>query len=200
MGITSKRITLIAVILAITCAGFFTARADGAKDKVIECIPDPAPLAMPKERCMDKPYPGTVEWTKDIDARQLSRVGVAPENRKEESVSDDSPIVDERFASNKEDKKEIVINFTVPDSDKAPAPEKPGLVSDHIDHDIAPVIEPRIESSFIEELKPGTPAPGSVNNKGEVFDMVFGWVKPSAVINERARSDGDPNKMVGEMG
>lgn len=42
-------------------------------------------------------------------------------------------------------------------------------------------------------------APGSTNDKGQVYDPVFGWVTPSTVQQEVIGGDGDPNKMVGSM-
>lgn len=50
-----------------------------------------------------------------------------------------------------------------------------------------------------EPAAPGTPVPGSKNDKGQVYDIVFGWVTPSKTITEPITSDGDPNKMVGTM-
>ena len=44
------------------------------------------------------------------------------------------------------------------------------------------------------------PAPGSTNNNGEFYDPVFGWVKPGTVQQQEIDNEGDPNKMVGNMG
>ena len=44
-----------------------------------------------------------------------------------------------------------------------------------------------------------TPAPGSTNENGAVYDPVFGWVVPGQVEQTTSGSSGDPNKMVGDM-
>jgi len=41
--------------------------------------------------------------------------------------------------------------------------------------------------------------PGSMNDKGEVYDAAFGWIKPAEVIQEPIDSEGDPNKIIGNM-
>jgi hypothetical protein len=44
-----------------------------------------------------------------------------------------------------------------------------------------------------------TPIPGSVNERGEVYNAAFGWVMPSPTIAIYVDNDGDINKMVGNM-
>ena len=44
------------------------------------------------------------------------------------------------------------------------------------------------------------PAPGSTDGNGAYYDPVFGWVTPAEVIQSTIDSDGDPDKMVGNMG
>lgn len=46
---------------------------------------------------------------------------------------------------------------------------------------------------------PGAPQPENRNSNGEVFDPVFGWVRPGNSEQRPIDSDGDPNKMVGSM-
>ena len=44
------------------------------------------------------------------------------------------------------------------------------------------------------------PEAGSTNGNGAVYDPVFGWVIPGQVSQSTMDSEGDPNKMVGNMG
>ena len=48
--------------------------------------------------------------------------------------------------------------------------------------------------------KDETPAAGSTNENGAVYDPVFGWVVPGQVNQTTVDSGGDPGKMVGNMG
>ena len=93
---------------------------------------------------------------------------------------------------------EVVIHFTDPAPYKEPAPATQGT---------DPNNAPAQSSSSAHEQRSspppttssGTPAPGSKNASCEVYDPVFGWVKPGIVIQTEIDSDGDINKMVGSM-
>lgn len=97
---------------------------------------------------------------------------------------------------------EVVIDFT-PDGEelKTETPESPTAEGDTTDPSAPPTYAP-------EEIEPeptatpaqnSTPAPGSSNGNGAVYDPVFGWVVPGKVEQTPADSSGDPNKMVGDM-
>lgn len=47
--------------------------------------------------------------------------------------------------------------------------------------------------------EPPATEPAATQPAGAVYDPVFGWVVPSEVIQSTITSDGDPNKMVGNM-
>lgn len=47
--------------------------------------------------------------------------------------------------------------------------------------------------------EPPATEPAATQPAGAVYDPVFGWVVPSEVIQSTISSDGDPNKMVGNM-
>lgn len=47
--------------------------------------------------------------------------------------------------------------------------------------------------------EPPATEPAATHPAGAVYDPVFGWVVPSEVIQSTIISDGDPNKMVGNM-
>lgn len=95
-----------------------------------------------------------------------------------------------------ESESEVVIDFTPEGEDlKTESPEPPAAEGDPEDPSAPPTYAP-------EETKPAqdnTPAPGSTNENGAVYDPVFGWVIPSQVEQTTSDSTGDPNKMVGDM-
>ena len=59
---------------------------------------------------------------------------------------------------------------------------------------------PDTAPSSTDTGKGDTPAAGSTNENGAVYDPVFGWVVPGQVNQAAIDSSGDPNKMVGNMG
>lgn len=97
---------------------------------------------------------------------------------------------------------EIVIDFT-PASEvlKKETPEPPVAKGDVTDPSVHPTYAP--EETEPEPSAPpaqdDTPAPGSSNGNGAVYDPVFGWVVPGQVEQSPADSSGDPGKMVGDM-
>jgi hypothetical protein len=102
---------------------------------------------------------------------------------------------------------EVVIDFTdteKPETTPPPAPEGKTIKEDpgpqHPVNRAPDVTVPAATTSTTEAEASNTPAPGSSNGNGEYYDPVFGWVKPAEVIQSTVDSDGDPNKMVGNMG
>lgn len=96
----------------------------------------------------------------------------------------------------------VVIDFTPERGElKAGTPEPPTAEGDATDPSSPPTYTP-------EETEPGpaappaqdnTPAPGSSDGHGAVYDPVFGWVVPGQVVQSSTDSSGDPGKMVGNM-
>ena len=87
----------------------------------------------------------------------------------------------------------IMINFIDPESSyKEPPPKNPGT-----DFNEMPAHPPTATQSQADPNS-DKPIPGSVNEKGEVYDRAFGWVKPGGVMEIEIDSAGDPNKMVGK--
>lgn len=99
----------------------------------------------------------------------------------------------------KEDEQEIVIDFNDPAPIKDPAPSDPGTKQDEIEHSAVPTQSPSNDGVPQEKSADNNPAPGSTNEKGQIYDPVFGWITPANVVEKNIDSDGDPNKMVGEM-
>lgn len=98
-----------------------------------------------------------------------------------------------------ENENAVVIDFTDPSPAKADPPRTSGTNADQVDHDAVPVQTPSSDGKPQENPTTNTPAPGSTNGQGQVYDPAFGWITPAEVIQKSINSDGDPNKMVGDM-
>lgn len=104
-----------------------------------------------------------------------------------------------------ENDENVVIDFTPPQSSAvAEQPEPPEIPEGKTEvedpgpsHPVNP--DPAVTAPEPKPEQPNGPTPGSTNDKGQVYDPVFGWVTPSTVQQEVIDGDGDPNKMVGSM-
>lgn len=98
--------------------------------------------------------------------------------------------------------KTVVIDFTPtekPAETPPPAPEGKTVVEDPgPEHPVTPA--PEVTAPAPEIPASTEPVPGTDNGKGAVYDPAFGWVVPGGVNQSAVDSDGDPNKMVGNMG
>lgn len=113
---------------------------------------------------------------------------------------------------------ETVISFTPTkkmEETAPPAPEGKTILEDPgPEHPINPapettapaetpaVTEPTVTEPAATEpatAEPPATQPEFTQPAGAVYDPVFGWVVPSEVIQSTISSDGDPNKMVGNM-
>lgn len=99
---------------------------------------------------------------------------------------------------------ETVISFTPTkkaEETAPPAPEgKTILENPGPEHPINPA--PKETTSAPETpavTEPAATDPAAPQPADAVYDPVFGWVVPSEVIQSTITSDGDPNKMVGNM-
>lgn len=180
---TSK--AFIISILAVLCIGIAAACFIWGRDRPSEFTPDSVESQT------------TDEWkegTSSSESGSWSTPGSADgENKPEEEY----PKVVE------ETEDEVVVDFTPPkdkeDAEPPAAPEgKTEIENPEPDH--PQTIDPEITVPEPEPSSPSGPAPGSTNDNGEVYDPVFGWVKPGVIVQENIDSDGDPNKMVGNMG
>lgn len=103
------------------------------------------------------------------------------------------------------DGKDVVIEFTPPQSSEADPPEVPVGKTEtqkpqqkpEVSHPVSP--NPDVKAPEPTPQEPSGPAPGSTNDKGQVYDAAFGWVTPSQTTTIPSDNDGDPNKMVGSM-
>lgn len=97
---------------------------------------------------------------------------------------------------------ETIIDFTPTEKAEEtapPAPEGKTVLEDPgEEHPINPA--PEVTAPETEAPASKAPSPGASNENGAVYDPVFGWVVPGQVNQSTMDSDGDPNKMVGNMG
>ncbi len=97
---------------------------------------------------------------------------------------------------------EVVIDFTPESEELRPEPPEPPTAEGDATNPSAPPTYVPEEIALEPTVLPAqnnTPAPGSTNENGAVYDPVFGWVEPGQVEQTPADSSGDPNKMVGDM-
>ena len=116
--------------------------------------------------------------------------------------SESNQITESQFpAITEEDKDKVIIEFTDPSPPSEAPPETPGTAEEHVDHDSVPTQTPNIDGvPNGGSSTPGIPVPGSVNDQGQIYDSVFGWITPSSGDTVDMDNDGDPNKQVGDMG
>ncbi|WP_326975350.1 DUF6550 family protein [Caproicibacter sp. BJN0012] len=103
------------------------------------------------------------------------------------------------------DESRTVVDFTNPTPEKPEAPPAPEGKTEIVTSSSHPVqkdpsVTPPKQESKTESQKSGTPAPGSKNDKGQVYDPVFGWITVPDGKSVPADNDGDINKQVGTMG
>lgn len=102
----------------------------------------------------------------------------------------------------------VVIDFTPPQSSaaaEAPEPPAPPEIPEGKTeikdpgpaHPVNPA--PDVKAPEPEPEQQNGPAPGSTNDKGQVYDPAFGWVTLSPVEQIPTDNDGDINKQVGIM-
>lgn len=104
-----------------------------------------------------------------------------------------------------ENDENVVIDFTPPQSSAAAKqPESPEIPEGKTEikdpdpsHPVNP--DPSIKAPEPEQEQSSGPAPGSTNDKGQVYDPAFGWLTPSPVKQIDTDNDGDINKQVGIM-
>ena len=101
-----------------------------------------------------------------------------------------------------ESEDQVVIDFTPEGEELQPeSPEPPVADGDPSDPSAPPSYTPK--GTEPEQAAPPVqdtrPSPGTVREDGAIYDPVFGWVVPGQVEQSPADSNGDPNKMVGDM-
>ncbi len=203
----------IAGSLVVVCVGILAVCLIQQKDEKDEFLPEQPSTAAAVESWTENPSP--TESEKEIETND-NEATKPPKNEEYPKVveSDDN---------------KTVVEFTDPSPEKPKAPptpkgkteiEEPGP-SHSVQKD--PTVTPAPAKQEIKqetkketkkekketkqekkqesknETKSSTPAPGSKNKKGQVYDPVFGWITPSDVQQEIIDGDGDPDKIIGEM-
>ena len=179
---TSKPFVISA--LAVLCIGIVAACLIWGRDKPSEFTPDPQESQT------------TDEWKDNSSSGNGAESWNTPGGAENEPDEAYPKVVEET-----ED--EVVVDFTAPKSpDEAEPPEIPEGKTEIADPepDHTPNIDPSVTAPEPEAPASSGPAPGSTNNNGEFYDPVFGWVKPGTVQQQEIDNEGDPNKMVGNMG
>ena len=96
----------------------------------------------------------------------------------------------------------VIVDFTPDSEELKPEPPAPPTTNDDTTDPSTPPVytpeetEPEVPAPPVQD---NTPAPGSTNGNGAVYDPVFGWVVPGNVEQSQTDSNGDPDKMVGDM-
>lgn len=170
--------TLSVLCIAILGICWYTGR-----DKTAAFVPDDSPPAAVSSEWLESGTETEAETTSTPPATTTS------------AETEAYPIVEETSPE------ETVISFTPtkkPAETAPAAPEGKTILEDPgTDHPINPA--PEVTAAPTEAPAPTEQAVGSTNQEGAVYDPVFGWVVPSEVIQSTIDSDGDPNKMVGNM-
>ncbi len=186
--LTSK--PFIAGTLVVLCVGILVVcLVIRGNNEEGEFVPTPSSTPTPIE-----------SWKENPSATMAEKETGKDNNTGDSSKEEEYPKVVET------DEEQTVVDFTDPTPEKSeeapPAPEGKTEIDPGPSHPVQkdPTVTPKPSK---QESKPSNssaaPAPGSKNEKGQVYDPAFGWVTPSKVHQETIDGDGDPNKMVGEM-
>ncbi len=192
------------LLLSIACIGILAASLFIGKEKEPDFQPEtPAPAASAQE-WQETAAPGTPTAQPQPDPHTAGSHGKTTEGdayTRTQPKASDTPL--EIYPKVAEETDNLVtIDFT-PAAEKLhpEPPEAPAAEGDISNPEEPPAYTP-------EEVKPepstapaqpDTPAAGSSNGNGAVYDPVFGWVIPSTVNQTPMDSAGDPDKMVGNM-
>ena len=179
----------LVTVLSVSCIAILAACWLVGRDTKTAFLPDEQPPDATQEEWKDTPE------TAGNSSREHTDAAVPGQNRAEEKL-EDYPKVEE------ESEQEVVIDFVpteTKDETPPPPPEDKAILADPgEDHPLNPA--PETASSTTDNEKDTTPAAGSTNENGAVYDPVFGWVVPGQVNQTTVDSGGDPGKMVGNMG
>lgn len=177
--------------LSVSCIAILAVCWLAGRDTKTAFLPDEQPPDTVQEEWKDTPdiMDSTGGFENPTDA------GIPDQNSAVEKLEGYPKVAEES-------EQEIVIDF-VPEETKdetpPPPPEGKNVVTDSGgEHPVNPAPEDLPASTDTGDGN--TPAAGSTNENGAVYDPVFGWVVPGQVNQATIDSSGDPNKMVGNMG
>lgn len=97
---------------------------------------------------------------------------------------------------------DVEIDFTPPQTSASVPPEIPEGKTEIADPGSSHPVQkdPAVTPPKQESSQSSTPAPGSKNEQGQVYDPVFGWITVTDGTGIPTDNDGDINKQVGSMG
>lgn len=178
--ITSK--PFIAGTLAVLCVGILATCLLLQKNDQTEFTPEPTSSAAPVE-----------SWSEHESAAADKETGT--------STGTDIAAKEEYPKVTESSEAQTVIDFTDPEPSKPEAPPVPEGKTEVPEPETSHPVkkDPTVTPPKEDPPKSDTPAPGSTNDKGQVYDPAFGWVPLSPVEQIPTDNDGDPNKMVGSM-
>lgn len=181
----------IIIALSVLCVAILSICWFISRDKNRKFIPDESLSSTASQEWVETPSETELQPT------ETDPPAPAPTSKAEAKTEEYPKVVKEA-----ESEKQVVIEFTPTEKPKEttpPAPEGKTIKEDPgPEHPVNAA--PDVTAPATEAETNSTPAPGSSNGNGEYYDPVFGWVKPAEVIQSTVDSDGDPNKMVGNMG
>lgn len=190
---TSK--PFLAGILAVLCVAILAGCLFWKNSRQPEFTPAPVAAETPAESWAERP---TAEAAAESRTEPASAEVLAESPSAHETAAEEYP----KEVENNEE--QTIIHFTEPEPAKPtapPAPEGKEVREDPgPEHPVTPAPETAAAESPDSQVPDSEPVPGSTNEKGEIYDPVFGWVMPGKVIQTPITSDGDPEKMVGNMG
>lgn len=176
----------IVTSLAVLCIAILGVCWYAGLDKSDPFLPDESPPTATTDR----------SWSENDSQLKSDNGADAYTSPQSTEPAEDYP----KVTAEKED--EVTIDFTdteKPETTPPPAPEGKTVQEDPgPDHEINP--DPEVTAPATEPPASNEPAAGSSNGNGAVYDPVFGWVVPGEIQQSTGDSDGDINKMVGNMG
>lgn len=97
---------------------------------------------------------------------------------------------------------DVKIDFTQPQTSPSDPPEIPEGKTEISDPSSSHPVQkdPTVTPPKQKPSQSSTPAPGSKNEQGQVYDPVFGWVTVTEGVGIPTDNDGDIDKQVGTMG
>lgn len=190
-NILKSRGFLIAV-LCIACIGILAACWYVSREKPAEFQPEESGITTESGDWREPEASGSKPETGENGADAYT----PPSQSVTEDALEDYPKVESESGD------EVVIDFTPTEKTEETPPEAPEgkhVIEDPgSDHPVNP--SPEVTAPEPETEADNGPEAGSTNGNGAVYDPVFGWVVPGEVSQSTMDSDGDPNKMVGNMG
>ncbi len=182
----------LASALTLSCIGILIACWYVSRDQTAAFQPEEAPSVI---QSLDwKENQGAAEsHTEETDNLEAY---VPPRDSDMQESLDTYPVVSEVSES------EVSIDFTpteTPAETPPSPPEGKTLLEDAgPEHPVNPA--PEVTAPEPEASSNNEPSAGDTNQDGAIYDPVFGWVVSGKVTQSTLDSDGDPNKMVGNMG